>query len=118
MYVTGGLAMGRISSSVTANVTQTGAPPNTDVTQFTGSASTTRLGWTMGAGFEHAFTDRLSAKVEYLHFDLGDITYAVNGTVLSINPPNGNGTVPLMWYARSSFSGDIVRLGVNYKLSP
>jgi outer membrane immunogenic protein len=30
-------------------------------------------GWTIGAGVEHAFTDNLSAKAEFLYVDLGNL---------------------------------------------
>jgi outer membrane immunogenic protein len=112
IYATGGLAIGRVHSSVTG--TGRDSDGGTDSTQFSGSRTSTRTGWTVGAGWEYAFTNRISAKLEYLHFDLGDISYNVTGTITS---GDGNG-LPLMWPATASFSGDIVRIGVNLKLSP
>lgn len=35
---------------------------------------TTRSGWVLGAGIEHALSSRMTAKVEYLHMDFGTYT--------------------------------------------
>lgn len=35
----------------------------------------TRHGWTVGGGVEHAFTDRLTARVEYRYTDLGSDSF-------------------------------------------
>jgi outer membrane immunogenic protein len=39
------------------------------------SASKTAVGWTIGAGLEFGLTQNISAKAEYLYFDLGSDTY-------------------------------------------
>lgn len=41
-------------------------------------ASDTRSGWTIGGGGEYAFTDRLSAFVEYSHYDFGTERITLN----------------------------------------
>jgi outer membrane immunogenic protein len=38
--------------------------------------SDTRNGWTVGGGVEHAFTDRLTARVEYRYTDLGSENFS------------------------------------------
>lgn len=53
-YVTGGAAFGDIKSSTAL-----------------GSATETRVGWTLGGGVEAAIAGPWSAKVEYLYTDLG-----------------------------------------------
>lgn len=69
------------------------------------SASETRTGWTIGAGWEYAFSNNWSAKVEYSYMDFG--TETVNFPV----PPPGTGT----------YIGDIdqtihaVKVGINYR---
>jgi outer membrane immunogenic protein len=74
-------------------------------TSEAGSASATKAGWTVGGGIEYAFTDSLSAKVEYLHVDLGSASF--NST---------NSLLPTYFAANSAhFREDIVRLGVNWK---
>lgn len=38
-------------------------------------AGVVRTGWTIGAGIEHAFTDQIFGRVEYLYADYGNVTY-------------------------------------------
>lgn len=55
-YVTGGLAVGGVKTSVAGF----------------GDSSDTRAGWTVGAGIEAAIAGPWTAKVEYLYVDLGN----------------------------------------------
>jgi outer membrane immunogenic protein len=55
-YVTGGLAYGGVRVQDT----------------FGNDERHNKAGWTLGAGVEHAFNNRWSAKVEYLYVDLGN----------------------------------------------
>lgn len=82
-YVTGGLAVGDIRAS-------TGFASQTD----------TNLGWTVGAGVEAAIAPNWTAKVEYLHVNLGDLSCG-----------------PLTCGAATNvdFTANIVRGGVNFK---
>ena len=57
-YLTGGLAVGDIKASVPG----------------IGSQTNTQAGWTVGGGVEMALVGNLSAKVEYLHVDLGNLS--------------------------------------------
>jgi len=102
-YVTGGLAGGDVKSSLSA---VGGA-----ATVYSGSTSDTRWGWTVGAGYEYAFTRAISGKLEYLHFDLGSISYPVNVA-------SGPALLPTPWTANAKVSGDLVRVGINVKLTP
>ena len=54
-YVTGGLALGDIRTSIAG----------------VGAANTTKAGWTLGGGLEAALAGPWTAKVEYLYVDLG-----------------------------------------------
>lgn len=103
-YATGGLAFGNVVSSVSATVPEIPAV-------FSGSYSGTRVGWTVGGGIEYPITDRISAKLEYLYFDLGEASYNVMGIGLA----NG---FPGVWTATAKTSGDIVRVGLNLKFFP
>jgi outer membrane immunogenic protein len=103
LYATGGLAVGGVKSSVFAT--------DDNGATHSGSGSDTRVGWTVGAGFEYAFTRTISGKLEYLHFDLGSVSHPV--VVVS-----GNSGVPTPWTANARMSGDIVRAGINIKLTP
>jgi len=111
-FATGGLAIGGVNSSVMATARELDGGP--DTTQYSTSRSSVRTGWTVGGGVEHAFTDRVSAKLEYLHYDLGDIGYTVIGVITG---GVGNG-FPLSWPATARYSGDIIRVGVNVKIGP
>jgi outer membrane immunogenic protein len=111
LYATGGLAIGEINSSVSAtDTTKINAVP-VIVAQFSGSDSAPHVGWTLGAGFEYALTDRMSAKLEYLYFDLSNVGYSVNRIA-------GGGALPAVWNASTALSGNIVRLGLDLKLTP
>jgi outer membrane immunogenic protein len=69
-----------------------------------GGAGTSFLsGWSAGAGAEALIAQNLSVKFEYLHVDLGhagvfDVVPGVRETV--------------------GFSGDIFRVGLNWRLNP
>jgi outer membrane immunogenic protein len=67
------------------------------------SGSDTHVGWTAGFGFEHAFTNTISGKIEYAHIDLGskDTTLTGIGTITD----------------KVNVTLDTVRLGINIKLS-
>ena len=78
-YVTGGAAFGNIKTSVAG----------------LGDASETKTGWTVGGGLEAAIAGPWTAKVEYLHVDLGR-----GASILGSD---------------AKFNADIVRAGLNYR---
>jgi outer membrane immunogenic protein len=78
-YVTGGVAFGDIKTSVSG---------------FSDSSST-KTGWTLGAGVEAALAGPWTAKLEYLYVDLG----------------RGGGVAG----SDASFKTNIVRAGLNYR---
>ncbi|MEO1198998.1 MAG: outer membrane protein [Pseudomonadota bacterium] len=57
----------------------------------------THIGFTVGGGAEFAFTDNISAKLEYLYVDFDDETYSL--------------AVPV----DADFDGHIIRGGINYR---
>jgi outer membrane immunogenic protein len=67
------------------------------------SPGPSQLGWTAGAGVEYAFTDAISAKVEYLFVNLGTVAC-----------PTSTGCGPFASHS-FSFSENLVRAGVNYR---
>ena len=69
------------------------------------SPGPSQLGWTAGAGVEYAFTDAVSAKVEYLFVNLGTVAC-----------PIAVGCGPFASHS-FSFSENLVRAGVNYRFS-
>jgi outer membrane immunogenic protein len=83
-YGTAGGAFGNISEGLN------GAANNT-------FASSTKAGWTAGAGLEVAFADNWTARIEYLFVDLQSASFST-------------GLAPTV-----SFDTSLVRLGVDYK---
>jgi outer membrane immunogenic protein len=97
LYATGGLIYGQ--ESVSQRLTFPVAP-----IIYPASASSTRTGWTLGAGLEHAFTQNLSGKIEGLYYDMGSQTIAF--------------VHPLLRYTASAtfdYRGSLVRAGLNYR---
>jgi outer membrane immunogenic protein len=120
VYGTGGLAYGNVKASTT--ITQT----NNDCvfspaaciqsgTSTGGAISQLRAGWTAGAGLEWLFTRQWSAKVEYLHYDLGSVTFA-NGLLVTGSGtfPGAGGPAIVNSVSSTQFRGDLVRAGVNF----
>jgi outer membrane immunogenic protein len=112
LYATGGLAYGGVKASTA--ITQS----NNDLflqsnTSAAGAFSQMRAGWTAGAGLEWMFVQKWSAKVEYLHYDLGSVTFS-NGALRTSGTAVGIGLAVVDSTSSAKFSGDIVRAGVNY----
>ncbi len=83
-YVTGGLAVGDIRANRPG---------------FSG-VSDTKAGWALGAGIEAAIAPNWTAKLEYLHVDLGSVGCSAAACGLPTN---------------ASFKADIVRAGLNFR---
>jgi outer membrane immunogenic protein len=114
IYGTGGLAYGGVNSSTSIGQLATNAPNLVPPTwSGTGSFSDTRVGWVAGAGFEWMFLRNWTAKVEYLHYDLGSATYEVSPLVSNAPVLGGPVTINSV-QSRVSYSGDIARVGINY----
>ncbi len=105
-YGTGGLAYGGVDASYA--LSQSGT--NGFVGTGGGALSETRAGWTLGGGFEWMYAQNWSARVEGFHYDLGAPSFSNVAT-------SGFFATPIYQTALSSahFSGDVVRLGLNYK---
>jgi outer membrane immunogenic protein len=97
LYATGGLAVTKV------NATQTVALIAPFV--FNASASDTRVGWTVGAGFEYMVSRNWSVKGEYLYLDFGTL----NGT--GVLTPAFAG---LTLNNSTRLTANIARAGVNY----
>jgi outer membrane immunogenic protein len=86
-YVTGGVAFGNSTISLT------------DPANVVTSQTNTHMGWTIGAGLEAAATDNITLKAEYLYVDLGTQSYST--------APGGNIDVTQRF--------GVIRAGINYK---
>jgi outer membrane immunogenic protein len=105
LYVTGGLASGHVESTANDTVTLPGAclVPGSCLS---GSASKNKWGWTIGGGIELA-DGPWHFRAEYLHYDLGTLSYVVADPLLP-----GAGVA-----ANVKFSGDIVRAAISYRFN-
>jgi outer membrane immunogenic protein len=83
-YITGGLAYGNIEANPTAAFVSNDA---------------TNAGWALGVGVEFALAQNWTAKVEYLHYDLGDF--------------NCTNCAPAA--TTVDFNANIIRGGINYR---
>jgi outer membrane immunogenic protein len=97
LYTTGGLAYGQVDASADTFF----GPPD----HHPASLSTTKLGWTAGAGAEWMFAHNWSGKLEYLYLDLGKQTADVRSTAL---------VLPFLVGYTWRTQDHIVRAGVNY----
>jgi outer membrane immunogenic protein len=119
MYGTGGLAYGGVKASTSI------AQANNDCANFPGACiaagavtggaiSKTRTGWTAGGGLEYMFEQGWSAKVEYLYYDLGHVTYSAGSLVTTGDTSGLGGPAIVSSSSTTKFTGNIVRAGVNY----
>lgn len=109
LYATGGLAVGGIQS--TTNVQFGTGGFFLSGYGFMASQTTTRAGWTVGAGTEWALGNRWSIKAEYLFLDFGSFTYL---SPCSAGPCVG--FVPAFdWQTHVRADESVFRLGVNYR---
>jgi opacity protein-like surface antigen len=115
VYATGGLAYGGANESVTLN--QTLAPSILAGGTAKGTLFENRAGWTAGAGVEYALSRNLSAKVEYLYYDLGTLGTS-NRTISPLAYEGalfGFQRVADATLASTRFDGHVVRAGLNYR---
>jgi opacity protein-like surface antigen len=116
VYATGGLAFGGVSESAT--IGQNLRPSFFGTGEAKGSAFENRAGWTVGAGVEYALTPALSAKVEYLYYDLGSKTLT-NAEISPLAAQGVLGLLPLFvadaTNVSTRYDGHLVRAGLNYR---
>jgi len=119
-YVTGGLAWGTVkeNDSFVGSANPAIFPGALQPGPFlpaAASISTTRIGWTLGAGVETMIAGGWSAKLEYLYVDLGSVS---NTVPIAINPAFGpafiNGGAASATNT-SRIIDNIVRVGLNYR---
>ncbi len=104
IYATGGLAFGGGNGDANATYFAPLGPLGGVAIATTGGNSNSNVGWALGAGVEYAFSNAWSAKLEYLHVDMGshNRTFYQPATTnfITINSDN---------------KFDIVRAGINYR---
>jgi outer membrane immunogenic protein len=112
-YITGGLAYGQIKVSETVsgtNVVGSFGANGATLTPGGGSLSnsTTRVGWTIGAGLEGVLWGRWTGKIEYLYVDLGTVSGSFATSLTSTTGGN------LVAGYSTRVTDNIVRVGLNY----
>jgi outer membrane immunogenic protein len=101
LYGTGGLAAGR--ANATSSFLLAGCPVGNCIA---GTRAKTLWGWTAGGGLEYGI-GHWSVRIEYLHYDLGDLNYTMTDASLPLPGAFIN--------TSTKFSGEIVRAGFNYR---
>ena len=66
-YISGGLAYGKVSSTLTLTAPATGF-------LLSGETDEVKAGWAVGGGFEYALNTKVSLGVDYIYMDLGHTT--------------------------------------------
>ncbi len=109
VYATGGLAYGNAKTAYTINDLYPTVPA---ILAGAAWGSSTRIGWTAGAGAEWAITPNWSLKGEWLYVDLGKTTLAgVNSIQLA-------GPAPFPIYTTTQtyrHNFNVLRAGLNYR---
>ncbi len=113
VYATGGLAYGHVTSSTTLTATVGGLCGCGPSPTATASASNDLWGWTVGGGLEWMFAPHWTVKGEYLHYDLGTLSYLLP-QLLQRNI-GGNPFFGITTASSVAFKGNIARGGINYK---
>jgi outer membrane immunogenic protein len=102
IYGTGGVMFAQVKNESATQYNNVVFDP---AFRYVGSSSSMKTGYVVGAGAEYAFTNNITAKIEYLYYDLGKQNY--------IGLRTGAPTFSLNYNVKTT--GNIVRAGVNYK---
>jgi outer membrane immunogenic protein len=105
VYGTGGVAFGKADLQTSVSTPAFCGPGGVCAVNAT---SKWLVGWTIGGGAELGLTPNLSAKLEYLYYDLGSVSHTA---VDPLDTPPG---VPVFG-SSASFRGSVVRVGLNYR---
>jgi outer membrane immunogenic protein len=105
-YVTGGFAYGaNRNNNQSVTYFSGGCPVAAGGCAFSTTTNDSNIGWTVGGGMEYAFTDTISAKIEYLHVEMG----RKNAVFTNAANPGFSFT------SRDASKFDVVRAGINFK---
>jgi outer membrane immunogenic protein len=102
LYATGGLAVTELKIAYVYSDSFGGSS--------SGSASSTKTGWTVGGGVEWAFNTHWTVRAEYLYLDFGKVT--ATGNVPSVAAKAGAQNA---LSTTGDLTASIARLGVNYR---
>jgi outer membrane immunogenic protein len=109
IYATGGAAWGAVKTNLAQSCLVGGCGSSGLALAVSNSSETTKSGWVGGFGAEINLAGNWSAKLEWLHIDLGNIT----NTLTSTGVPAGN-TGTTVWSRDQRY--DVIRFGIDYRL--
>jgi len=107
-YVTGGVAYSGFTASNWGVGTELSPFPIV-FSHTSGAATSTRIGWTAGAGVEYALSNHLSVKSEYLYSEYSGFIAPYLNTALS-TPAETSGT-----FSTGTLGIHLIRAGLNYR---
>jgi outer membrane immunogenic protein len=107
IYGTGGAAWGKVDASINANCLAHGCGDSFAELNTTANFSDTKVGWVAGAGVEAMLNANWIVRVEYLHYDLGQVTNTLNLRADPLFPQEAPWSRSLRY--------DTVRAGLSYK---
>jgi outer membrane immunogenic protein len=99
VYAKGGVAFGEVSSSIRLG----------GISALEGDER--HVGWTVGAGFEHAISQNITFRIEYAHVDLGSKTHSMSNTGNLNFAPAGSFALK----SDVDMTVDTISVGVSYK---
>ncbi|MHB1948465.1 MAG: outer membrane protein [Gammaproteobacteria bacterium] len=102
LYGTGGFAYGNVQSNTHVSFSD---PTFADA--YSGSQTTTQIGWTAGAGVAYMFNYNWSVGLEYLYLDLNNFSYTAHGNVFAPTTASHRATIDPR--------DNLVRFTLNYK---
>ena len=106
LYVTGGLAYGKVKNSWAASWSYS----PTETYNIVAQSDKWRFGWTVGAGVEQALSNNWTVKLEGLYYDLGKKNIAALETCDGVDCGVTN-----VYAQRVKNDGWLIRAGLNYK---
>jgi opacity protein-like surface antigen len=113
LYAKAGAAFIHNQADITTNATESFVALPPQVT----SARSSKLGWTIGAGVEHAIAPAWSVKLEYDYAEFGEQNVAIPQGIVQVVPGN-----PATYFltpagtTRMNQNFQQVKLGLNYKI--
>lgn len=113
LYATGGMAIAEVRLAQLNEICQMA---NCPVSKFDGSVSSTKVGWVLGGGIEHALIGNWTVKAEYLYVDLGSVDLRRN---LIDDVGGTNRVFPGVFVdSTANLNAHIARFGFNYGFHP
>jgi opacity protein-like surface antigen len=106
LYAKGGFAW--LNTNLAAHEVITNSSTGALVFARNNDGDSTLTGWTLGAGIEYMLGTKWSVKLEYLHFDFGNVDRSCCGD------PFGNHSN----FFRNDLTVETVKVGVNYHIQP